>query len=203
MLIYVALVAALMFCAVMVMRAARLISAALWLAIVSLCVSLMLYALGAPQVAALELSIGAGLVTVLIVLAISIAGDDALSARPVVPRWTAFGLSAAAILAFIAAVLPPTAIDITQAPAQNPATSLTFSAALWQVRIPDMLLQVALMFVGLLTVLGLLADSHESAQGYAHSATHIPTLELDTMSDVTPAPLIEDETVQHAELEVV
>jgi len=193
---YVALVTALMFCAVMVMRAARLLRAALWLAIVSLCVSLILYALGAPQVAALELSIGAGLVTVLIVLAISIAGDDALSAPPVVPRWTALGLTAAALLAFAAAVLPPAAIDIAQAPAQDSAVPLTFGAVLWQARLPDILLQVALMFVGLLTVLGLLADSHESAQ----AETHTPA--LDIAQEGTPAPLIEDE-IEHAELEAV
>jgi len=197
---YVALVAALMFCAVMVMRAARLLRAALWLAIVSLCVSLILYALGAPQVAALELSIGAGLVTVLIVLAISIAGDDALSAPPVVPRWTALGLTAAALLAFAAAVLPPAAIDIAQAPAQDSAVPLTFGAVLWQARLPDILLQVALMFVGLLTVLGLLADSHESTQEAAYAETHTPA--LDIAQEGTPAPLIEDE-IEHAELEAV
>lgn len=200
---YVALVAALVFCAVMVMRATRLLSAALWLAIVSLCVSLLLYALGAPQVAALELSIGAGLVTVLIVLAISIAGDDALRSTPVVPRWTAFGLTTAALLAFAAAVLPPTAINITQAPAQNIAAPVSFGTTLWQMRLPDILLQAALMFVGLLAVLGLLADSHESAQGYAQNAEHIPTLELDTASDVTPAPLTEAVDTEQAELEVV
>lgn len=199
MFLYVALVAALAFCAVMMMRAARLLSAALWLAIVSLCVSLMLYALGAPQVAALELSIGAGLVTVLIVLAMSIAGDDALRSTPIVPFWTAFGLSAAALLAFIAAVLPPTAVNITQPAAQDSAAPLSLGVVLWQQRVPDILLQAALMFVGLLAVLGLLADSR--------GATHDDNRLADSQDQHTPAAPSEAASIAshtvEAELELV
>jgi len=53
-----------------------LIASALWLAGVSALVSIMCYLLGAYAVAVIELSVGAGLVTVLFVFAISIAGEE-------------------------------------------------------------------------------------------------------------------------------
>src|SRR5512135_3843744 len=71
--------------AVAAIRARRLLTSAIWLAGVSALVSIVLYLYGAHEVAVIELSVGAGLVTVLFVFAISIAGDDPIDRRPVLP----------------------------------------------------------------------------------------------------------------------
>jgi uncharacterized MnhB-related membrane protein len=56
----------------------KILSATIYLACISALVSAVLYMLGAAQVAVMELSVGAGLVTVLLVYAVSVVGDDAL-----------------------------------------------------------------------------------------------------------------------------
>ena len=75
--------------ALQAVRCKRLVRSALWLAGVSAMLSVVLYRLGAHEVAVIELSVGAGLVTVLMVFAIAIAGEDAMSLPPLVPRWLA------------------------------------------------------------------------------------------------------------------
>jgi uncharacterized MnhB-related membrane protein len=73
--------------AVQAIRVKRLISSALWLAGTSALLSISFYLLGAPTVAAIELSVGAGLVTVLFVFAINIA-EPAFVAAQAIGRWT-------------------------------------------------------------------------------------------------------------------
>ena len=65
--------------AVLAIVSKRLLVSAIWLAVTSALVALMIYLLGAPQVAVIELSVGAGLVTVLFVFAINISGEEALN----------------------------------------------------------------------------------------------------------------------------
>ena len=69
---------AMLMCAFMAFRTPRLLISALWLAGCSAILSILLYLMGAYQVAVIELSVGAGLVTVLFVFAISIAGDETI-----------------------------------------------------------------------------------------------------------------------------
>ena len=59
---------------------------------------MLLYLLGAYQVAVIELSVGAGLVTVLLIYAISVVGDDAFDPGPVIPRPVAVGLTLLTVL---------------------------------------------------------------------------------------------------------
>src|SRR5512146_3422057 len=68
------------------MRSKALLTSALWLAGASALTAILLFMYGAHLVAVIELSVGAGLVTVLFVFAINIAGDDAIPARPRIPR---------------------------------------------------------------------------------------------------------------------
>ena len=75
-------VAAIFVCALMAVREERLLISALWLAGTSALAALVMYRLGAPEVAVIELSVGAGLVTVLFVFAINIAGEDTPSLGP-------------------------------------------------------------------------------------------------------------------------
>ena len=68
-------VPAILLCAAQAIRARRLLLAAMWLAGASAATALLLYVLGAAEIAAIELSVGAGLVTVLFVFAITVPFD--------------------------------------------------------------------------------------------------------------------------------
>lgn len=77
-------------CGWQAIRAKALLTAALWLAGVSAFVALAMYGVGAAETAVIELSVGAGLVTILFVFAITIAGDEAMTAPTIIPkllRW--------------------------------------------------------------------------------------------------------------------
>jgi uncharacterized MnhB-related membrane protein len=133
-------------------RARPLITSALWLAAASALLSIVLYRTGAQQAAVIELSVGAGLVTVLFVFAISVAGEEAAALRGLVPRPVAWVLvlGSAALLAW--SVLPAAPAGLLAA-AEAP-----LSAILWQDRTLDVLAQMVLIFSGVLGLLGLLAE---------------------------------------------
>jgi NADH:ubiquinone oxidoreductase subunit 6 (subunit J) len=137
--------------AIQAMRARRLIVSALWLAGTSAILSLIFYLLGAYLVAVIELSVGAGLVTVLFVFAISIAGEDVIELRSMVPKALGgvLALATAILLGWLS--LPAS----TNHPA---AVEAGVSEMIWQVRGLDVLVQVALIFSGVLGLLGLLAE---------------------------------------------
>ncbi len=158
MVVHVAVVAGLLVCAVQAVVAQRLLHSALWLAGASALVALEMYLLGAPEVAVIELSVGAGLVTVLFVFAINIAGEEAMSALPVVPRPLAWVLVACFLILFGWMTLEILAMQVPTLAPQY------FKTVLWENRLLDVLLQIVLMFAGVLGVLGLLADIHPSTQ---------------------------------------
>ncbi len=152
MVIQTLVLAAMLICALMAIRAARLLISALWLAGCSALLGITLALLGAPEVGVIELSVGAGLVTVIFVFAISLAGEEPAMRASVVPRplaWVLMVLFAALLLWLTVPRLLVTAL---------PAASLPLIAAIWETRALDTLLQVALIFCGVLGSLGLLAD---------------------------------------------
>ena len=143
-------------------RAGRLITSAIWLAGVSALISVVFYLFGAHQVAVIELSVGAGLVTVLFVFAISIAGDDILDTKPVLP-WPLFiGISILFVLLLGAFILPASVN-----PFAAPGTEETLNDVLWRQRGLDVLVQVVLIFSGVLGLLGLLAEVKPPLEGSA------------------------------------
>jgi NADH:ubiquinone oxidoreductase subunit 6 (subunit J) len=148
---YLLLITGSIFCAALAIRARRLLTAALWLAGVSVFTALILYFIGAREVAVIELSVGAGLVTVLFVFAISIAGEDALRSPPLIPKPAAWTLITLAVLLLGFLILP-------RGESQNMASGQSFVAIFWQDRALDLLAQVALIFAGVLGVLGLLSE---------------------------------------------
>jgi uncharacterized MnhB-related membrane protein len=155
--LYALLVAGAVFCAVQAVRAKRLLLAALWLAGVSALVSIILYALGAHEVAVIELSVGAGLVTVLFVFAISIAGEDAMEARALLPKPLAWGL----------VILSSILLGWMIVPSLGSGSVLierSFAVVLWQDRSLDVLVQIVLIFAGVIGVLGLLAEARIPVQ---------------------------------------
>jgi uncharacterized MnhB-related membrane protein len=155
--LFILLMIGMIACSVMAIRARRLLTSALWLAGTSALVALFIYLLGAPEIAVIELSVGAGLVTVLFVFAIHIAGDDAHMAHVLIPKPLAWLLIFAAILILGWLVLP-----VIQ-PVLSTTEETRFSFLMWRNRSVDVLLQIVLMFFGVLGVLGLLADrpSHQ------------------------------------------
>jgi uncharacterized MnhB-related membrane protein len=147
----VSLLIAAVFCAIQAIRTPRLLVAAIWLAGVSALVAVLLYLLGAHEVAVIELSVGAGLVTVLFVFAISLAGDETVNLPAIIPRPLAIGLVAASVL-LLAWTLAPT--DSPPAAADESS----FTVVVWQERSADTLAQIVLIFAGVLGVLGILAE---------------------------------------------
>ncbi|MBN1201092.1 MAG: hypothetical protein JXJ20_04475 [Anaerolineae bacterium] len=149
--LYALLLAGAVLCAVQAIRATRLLSAAIWLAGVSALVAITLYKIGAREVAVIELSVGAGLVTVLFVFAISIAGNDGLAEQKLLPKPLALGLIALFLAILGAMVLPMDKLGAS-------AIESSFSDMLWDDRALDVLVQIVIIFAGVLCVLGLLTD---------------------------------------------
>ncbi len=158
MIVHILIIAGFLVCAVQAIRAKRLLLSALWLAGTSALVALEMFLLAAPEVAVIELSVGAGLVTILFVFAINIAGEEEVAqlARqlPVVPRPLAWTLVIASVLLLGWMNLDVLGIQV------NIQQAVDFKTVLWENRVLDILLQMVLIFAGVLGVLGLLAEIH-------------------------------------------
>ena len=162
--LYIVLGLVAIICAYRAMISQRLLSSILYLACVSALVSVILYLLGAQQVAVIELSVGAGLVTVLMVYALSVVGDDARDLISVLPKP----------LAFVVVALSALLVGIMVFPLVEPpldVTSFSLTVILWQQRVLDVWIQIALIFSGVLGVLGLLSEREPQADkhGEVHS----------------------------------
>jgi uncharacterized MnhB-related membrane protein len=150
--LYLLLAIIIFYCAIRVMSAARLLDAAIWLAFSSAMVALLIYILGAPQVAVIELSVGAGLVTVLFVFAFSIVGEATVDTATLIPRPLVWLLILA--LAFVLAWF------IYPMPLPQPETSgMSFGEMLWNQRGLDVIAQVVLILAGVMGLIGLLSES--------------------------------------------
>jgi len=145
------LVIGIIVCAFQASRSGPLPLTALWLAGASGFTALTIYGLGAHQVAVIELSVGAGLVTILLVYSINLAGHDGSRLKSVVPRWLAGFLAIAIILILLGWGLatPPSVV--------NPESE-SFATTMWVDRQLDGILQTVLIITATLTVLGLLAS---------------------------------------------
>lgn len=148
--------------AILAIRARRLITSAIWLAGVSALLSVVFYLLGAHLIAVIELSVGAGLVTVLFAFAISVAGDDTIDTKPVIPRLLNIGLVILFVL--VLAFYASQAVSTETASVNDPLQS-DLAQTLWQARGLDMLVQVVLIFSGVLGLLGLLAEAKAPLDG--------------------------------------
>jgi uncharacterized MnhB-related membrane protein len=155
---YVIIAAGILLCAILAVASKRLLVSAIWLAVTSALVALLLYLLGAPQIAVIELSVGAGLVTVLFVFAINISGEEPLNLKPVMPKPLAWGLIIIAAGLTIYLLLNGGTKDLVL------VTSSTTPAILWNQRYLDIMLQISFIFCGVLGVLGLLSDGKPDIQ---------------------------------------
>lgn len=139
------------FCAYRATVSKRILSATLYLACISALTSIVIYMLGAKQVAVMELSVGAGLVTVLMVYAVSVVGEDALDPTSVIAKPLAFILVALVTILIGWMVYP--------AVRESPSAGVTDLAnVLWQSRVLDVWIQIVLIFSGVMGILGLLSE---------------------------------------------
>ena len=148
---YAAFLLGAVFCAYRAIVAKRILSATIYLACISAFVSATLYLLGAAQVAVMELSVGAGLVTVLLVYALSVVGDDAMDPASVIPKPLALG-----VIGLVAVLLGWMIFPAVQTSMVSASTDLV--DVLWQNRVLDVWIQIALIFSGVMGVLGLLSE---------------------------------------------
>jgi uncharacterized MnhB-related membrane protein len=190
MILNVILVLGAILCAFQALRTKQLLSAALWLASTSAFVACLLYALGAYEVAVIELSVGAGLVTVLFVFGISIAGEDAMGKPTLIP-WVIAGGGALIAMGLVAWFTLPSGQPA--APISEPS----FSVMLWEQRGLDVLVQIGLIFAGVLGILGILAEKEPAPR---------PILEREQMPAQTslpqPQPAIIEGNIEGAMQEV-
>jgi len=142
-------------CAYRAMTATRILTSTIYLACVSVAVAMTLYSMRAYQVAVIELSVGAGLVTVLLVYAISVVGDDASDLGSVIPKPIAVALTVLAVV-----LLGWMGFSLTGKNVLGAVPPLVKS--LWEQRVLDVWIQMVLIFAGVLGILGLLAEGKRS-----------------------------------------
>jgi uncharacterized MnhB-related membrane protein len=150
------------FCAHRAMISRHLLPSTLYLACVSALATVTLYLLGAYEVAVIELSVGAGLVTVLLVYALSVVGEDVFDPTSIVPKPLAFLL-----VAGIGGVVVWMAYPVVTQPNANGAVLL--ADVLWKQRALDVWVQVALIFSGVMGVLGLLSEKSHQTETQLHA----------------------------------
>lgn len=148
---YLLLSLAAAFCAYRAMVSKHLLPSTLYLACVSASISVSLYLLGAHEVAVIELSVGAGLVTVLLVYTLSVVGEDTYDPTSIIPKPLAF-----VIVGAIAVFAGWMAYPVVMHPAESGEVLL--ADILWKQRALDVWVQVALIFSGVMGVLGLLSE---------------------------------------------
>jgi NADH:ubiquinone oxidoreductase subunit 6 (subunit J) len=157
MMFVISLVLTIVVCTLLSIRTKHLLFAALWLATSNAAVAAFLYALGAHEIAVIELSVGTGLVPVLFVFAVSMMGH--LSSVPTTSVSRPLAYSLVGICALLILFSVPSLVS-TSPPA---FTIGSFSHVLWEDRGLEMLLQIVLIFAGVISILNLLSASRRPA----------------------------------------
>lgn len=153
---YVVILVGILFCAFQAVRDKRLLVSAIWLAGTSALVAIMMYLLGANQIAVIELSVGAGLVTVLFVFAINIAGDEPIPDLSFIPKWLAILFTVVAFLLIVWQLIPLLNLPIIL------NRDAGFQQVVWEDRKADLYLQVVMIFAGVISMLRLLTDEYHA-----------------------------------------
>jgi uncharacterized MnhB-related membrane protein len=150
------------FCAYRAMISKHLLPSTLYLACVSALATVTLYLLGAYEVAVIELSVGAGLVTVLLVYVLSVVGEDVFDPTSIIPKPLAFLL-----MLSIGGLVLWMAYPVVIHPNANGEVML--ADVLWKQRALDVWVQVALIFSGVMGVLGLLSEKAPQPDTQLHT----------------------------------
>lgn len=149
---------------IMAVLSRDLLKSAISLAVASIFLSLAFFGMNAVYAGVFELSVVAGLITVLFITAIALTrndGDVAESKRHLVV-FPLFFLALAVLDLLVMRKL------LGQIPAIQGAESGTFSQVLWNQRTFDLVGQVGAIFAGVLAVLALFRPDKDSLQGGRH-----------------------------------
>jgi uncharacterized MnhB-related membrane protein len=165
-------------CGAAAVTAPRVLAAGLWLAASSACLAIGLFLFGAPDVAVIELSVGAGLVAVLVVFTVASSANDGLRARSPIPEWLAVTLAALVIGCLGLVVLA----HVPGLPLMAPAGEQSFARVFWQERGLDALGQLALLFVAALSVVVLVG--HVALPGATRNSQRVEVVDTDTARDL-------------------
>ena len=153
---HIVLIALIVVFALLAVLLTDLLRSAISLALASVCLSIVFFQLHVPYAAAFELSVGAGLVMVLLVSPIGMT-------RRTPPEQEERGKSPVVIIPILA-LLAVAVIDIAafaalsaQAAPPNfqPPAAPSFSETLWQLRWVDILAQLGIVLAGVFAVLAL------------------------------------------------
>ncbi len=151
--LYLLIMAALLFSAHKATRIKGLLKAALWLSGTSALTSTLIYLMGSPGIAVIELSVGAGLVTVLFVFSISIIGDEKITGEIFIPKWLAISIT---VVAFgMLGIM--TAID--SIPQLKAVQAELIADTIWVDRKLDIDIQAGLIISGVLGILMIVAPT--------------------------------------------
>ncbi len=162
MLLWGSLVALLLFVALVgVFR--DLLYGAVSLALASVMLSLVLFSFGANVAAVFELSVCAGLITVLFVSTVSLTKDSDQKMESRLPGW--FLAPMLVVFLGIGYYLALWLTGLMAPPAGVPAATLPFNETFWGLRSTDVIGQVSLILVG---VFGILAIFRVKSGGVHH-----------------------------------
>jgi len=170
------LVVALIYCAFQVMNSAKLLNVTIWLAFTSAFVAMLIFRLGAPHVAVIELSVGAGLVTVLFVFAFSIVGEATFDESTLIPRplvWLLIMVTAF-VIGWYVFPLPET---------QEFLIKIPFGRMLWEHRGLDVIAQIVLIFSGVMGLIGLLSEPKQTKMKNEEQIPGEPNSELQVVEE--------------------
>jgi len=160
MVLHIALLAGLVLFSALAILARDLIKSAISLAVSSLLLGIIFFRMGAPYAGVFEISVVAGLITVLFILTIALTkteGDvrESKLARIVFPlAFVVFALVDALVMKGLLARIPML---------QSAAPPGTFSDVLWKERTLDLVGQIAVILAGVFAVLALFRkrDHHD------------------------------------------
>jgi NADH:ubiquinone oxidoreductase subunit 6 (subunit J) len=129
-----------------------ILKAAISLAAASLLLGILFFRMNAPYAGAFEISVVAGLITVLFIVTIALTKSEGDVRESKLAAWI-FPLFFAVFLAVDFLVMRRLLGQIASAPA--PAEAGTFGQVLWQGRSFDLIAQVGVIFAGVFAVLAL------------------------------------------------
>ena len=155
MILHAVLLAGIVLFALLAVLLKDLLRSAICLALASVILSIVFFQLGAPYAAVFELSVGAGLVMVLLASAIGLTRrtppeneEQGKSPALILPLIALLGMAVIDIAAF-ALIGRRMVIPVSGEQAAN------FAATLWQIRWVDVLAQLGIILVGVFSVLAL------------------------------------------------
>jgi len=160
MILHLVLLAAIAVCALRAVLLTDLLRSAISLALASAALSILFFELGVPYAAVFELSVGAGLVMVLLVSAIGLTKrappeneEEGKSLVLIIPVLTLLALAVIDIIAFAS-------LDSRILPVPG-AQAASFEETLWRVRWLDVLAQLGMILAGVFAVLVLFRKEND------------------------------------------